>query len=185
MKQQLKNRLKAKLKELEERKEKWRQTRDEDIEPGKEKGDEEKNKEDEKLRKELDELEPQEYMEFQLAYVIGRIDPGNDGFELLSHHLANVREGAWLAVGESTDVSLIAKLYQKGLKSNLPWFLHAAYRAIDNILINIETLGGETELNQLEVLLKELKENEKDKIHPGVKTRMEWTIESLRERVGQ
>lgn len=72
------------------------------MEPKKENRNEEKNKEDktQKPRKGLEQLEPREYMEFQLAYVISRLDPGNDGVELLSHHLANVRQGAWMGVGK-------------------------------------------------------------------------------------
>ena len=185
LKQQLKNRLKEKLKELEDRKEKWRQTRDKDIETIEEKGEEEKNKADEKLRKELMELEPREYMEFQLAYIISLIDPENDGATLLSHHLANVRQGAWMAVGKSRNVSFIERLYRLQKESNKPWARHAAYRAMDEILINLEALGDKTELNQLENLFKELNAKEGQDFHPVLYTRMEWTIRFLKERVGQ
>jgi hypothetical protein len=64
-----------------------------------------------------------------------------------------------------------------------PWFIHAAYRAFDHILINIDAFGGKEELEQLEALLKNLSEKEGKDFHEGVQTRMKWTIERLKERV--
>ena len=163
---------------MEERKARWRKTRDEET-------DGYTKEQTEAWQARLKNLEPDEPMEFEFAFALSRIDPGEEGIKLLSHHLANVRQGAWMGVGKSRNVSLIERLYWLRKESNKPWGRHAAYRAIDHILINIETLGGETELNQLEVLLKELNAKEGQNIHPGVKTRMEWTIECLRERVGE
>jgi hypothetical protein len=71
------------------------------------------------------------------------------------------------------------------VKSNLPWFHHAAYRAMDEILINLEAPEGKTGLDQLKDLFKELKAKEGPNIHPSVYTRMEWTVRFLKERVGR
>jgi HEAT repeat protein len=171
---QLITRLKDKLKRLEERKAKWRKIRDENTDSYKE----EKMKD---WNKRLKEVEPNEPLEFELAFTLSRIDPENEGIELLGHHLANVREGAWMGLGKSRDVALIEELYWKRKQSDIPWFIHAAYRAIDHILINIDAFGGEEELNRLETLYKNLSEKEGKDFHEGVQTRMEWTIDRLRE----
>jgi HEAT repeat protein len=175
---QLKSRLYDKLKVLEKRKAKWRKIRDESTE------DYNQEQMDE-WRSRLKEVEPREPLEFEHAFALSRIDPENEGIKLLGHHLANVREGAWMGVGKSGKVSLVEKLYWKRKQSDTPWFRHAAYRAIDHILINIEAFGGKEELNDLKALLNKLKEKEGDKIHEGVHSRMEWTIERLKERVNQ
>jgi hypothetical protein len=62
-----------------------------------------------------------------------------------------------------------------------PWFSHAVYRAIDHILMNIEAFGGQDELTRLETLYKNLSEKEGKDFQEGVQTRMEWTIERLKE----
>jgi HEAT repeat protein len=173
---QLKSRLNDKLEGLEKQKAKWRKIRDEETE------DYNQEQTDE-WRSRLKKVEPNEPLEFELAFALSRIDPGNEGVELLGHHLANVREGAWMGLGKSGKVSLIEELYWKRKDSDLPWFIHAAYRAIDHILINIDAFGGEKELKQLEALYKNLSEKEGKDFHEGVQTRMEWTIERLRERV--
>jgi hypothetical protein len=131
----------------------------------------------------LKEVEPKEPLEFELAFALSRIDPENEGIKLLGHHLANVREGAWMGLGKSKSVSIIEKLYWQRKESKTPWFIHAAYRAIDHILINIDAFGKKEELEQLEALFKKLSEKEGENFHPGVHTRIEWTIERLRERV--
>ncbi|MGD2089186.1 MAG: HEAT repeat domain-containing protein [Candidatus Aminicenantes bacterium] len=173
---QLKFRLNDKLKGLEKRKARWRQIRDESTE------DYNQEQMDE-WRSRLKEVEPREPLEFELAFALSRIDPVNEGIKLLGHHLANVREGAWMGLGKSRSTSLIEKLYWKRKESKIPWFRHAAYRAIDHILINIEAFGGKEELNRLETLYKNLSEKEGKDFHEGVQTRMEWTIERLKERV--
>jgi len=59
-----------------------------------------------------------------------------------------------MALGRSRDVSLIEKLYGQRKQSEIPWFIHAAYRAIDHILMNIEAFGGKEELKRLQALYK-------------------------------
>ena len=120
-------------------------------------------------------------MEFELAFALSRIDPVNEGIKLLGHHLANVRQGAWQGLGKCRDVSLIETLYRQRKHSDVPWFIHASYRAIDYILMNIEAFGGQEELNRLKSLYKKLSAQEGENFHEGVETRMEWTIERLKE----
>jgi len=172
--QRLKKRLKEILKKLEQKKSKWRNVRDENNESY-------DQKEMEAWRKRLKEVEPNEPLEFELGFALSRIAPLNEGVELLAHHLANVREGTWVGLGKSGNISLIEKLYWKRKESKIPWFIHAAYRAIDHILINIEAFGGKEELTRLEALYKNLSEKEGKDFHEGVQTRMEWTIDRLRE----
>ncbi len=174
----LRNRLKArlndKLKVLEERKARWRKIRDENTDSY----NEEKRND---WNQRLEEVEPNEPLEFELAFALSRIDPFHEGTKFLGHPFANVREGAWLGIGKSRDVSQIEELYWKRKQSDVPWFIHAAYRAIDHILMNIEAFGGKDELNRLESLYKKLSAEEGKNFHEGVQTRMEWTIERLRE----
>jgi HEAT repeat protein len=173
---QLKSRLNDKLKGLEKRKARWRKIRDENTEDyNQEQMDEWRNR--------LKEVEPKEPLEFELAFSLSRIAPEKEGVELLGHHLANVREAAWMGMGKSRNVSLIEELYWKRKQSDIPWFIHAAYRAIDHILINIDAFGKKEELEQLEALFQKLSEKEGENFHPGVHTRMEWTIDRLKERV--
>jgi hypothetical protein len=63
-----------------------------------------------------------------------------------------------MGLGKSRKVSLIEELYWQRKQSDIPWFIHAAYRAIDHILMNIEAFGGKEELNRLEALYKKLSE---------------------------
>jgi len=88
-----------------------------------------------------------------------------------------------MGLGKSTSVSIIEKLYWQRKESKIPWFIPAAYPAIDHILINIDAFGGKEELNRLEALYKNLSEKEGKEFHEGVQTRMKWTIERLKERV--
>jgi HEAT repeat protein len=172
----LKKKLKEQLKQQEDRKKKWRQIRDEDTESY-------NDQEMQLWRKRLEEVKPREYMEFHVAYALSRMDPQKEGVELLGHHLANVREGALMGFGSNNNVSLLEKLYRLRKESDKPWFRHDAYRTIDDILLNIETFGEKKEFDELKNLFKQLQEKEGKNLHPGVKTRMEWTIDRLRERV--
>ena len=116
--------------------------------------------------------------ETELGYAIAQIDPEKAGIELLFHDLANVRKGAWLAIGKTGKVEIVKTLIEKRRNSK-PYqahFRHAAYRAIDNSLMIIERLGGEEELRVLHKLFKAVK-------HAGIKARLEWTILFLEQRI--
>ena len=121
-------------------------------------------------------------MEFSLGYTLSRLSPEEMGGALLSHNLAHVREGAWMGVGQSGEVSLIKKLYALRKTSDEVWFRYAAYRAIDLLLINIEAAGDEAELREPENALNELRVSEGKTLHPAVESRIEWTIARLTER---
>jgi HEAT repeat protein len=177
---QLKNDLKKRLKKLEDRKAGWRKIRDENTDAF---SKEEHQQKMDEWRNRLKEVEPRELMEFQLAYAISRIDPENEGIDLLSHDLANVREGAWMGIGTSKSVSLIEKLYRMRKESDIPWFRHAAYRAIDHILIEIEAFGKKKELKKVETLFNKLTEEEGKNFHKGVQTRMQWAVDRLKDSI--
>ncbi len=133
--------------------------------------------ETEKWAKQLKAAEPQRYWAFPLAQAIARIDPNGKGFELLSHDLADVRAGAWTGLSQVGDVKLLEKLHAKRLASKEPLFRHAAYRAIDLLLLR---LGGSThpqDLTDLQDFYEQVKDEE------GVGTRVEWTVSRLKERL--
>jgi len=90
-----------------------------------------------------------------------------------------------IGFGINTDVSLLEKLYWKWKETDKPWFRHAAYLAINGILLNIESIGKQKEFYALQSLFERLKEREGENFHPGVQTRMEWTIARLKERTGK
>jgi HEAT repeat protein len=124
-----------------------------------------------------------EHLEFQLAYVISRLDK-EKGCELLSNDLANVRHGASMALGRSEDAELVTELYRIINDNNRPWIRNSAYRALDMMLTNIEDTGGQKELTELDGFLKKYLNKTGDKnIRQAVKTRTEWTIDRLTAKV--
>jgi len=56
---------------------------------------------------------------------------------------------------------------------------------MDQLLLNIESIGKQKEFDDLQSLFNRLQEREGKNLHPGVKTRMEWTIARLKERAGK
>jgi len=159
------------LKALEDRKAEWRKLRDENT-------DSYTEPQTEDWRKRLESVKPKAYLECELAYAISRIAPDTEGIKLLNHDLAAVREGAWLGIGKVGTVDLLKKLYEERRRKNItPWFKHAAYRAIDHVLIHFEAFGNTKDADELEKFLAEVTEKEE----PGVHTRTKWTMERLRE----
>ncbi len=106
---------------------------------------------------------------FVLADALARIDPQGQGFTLLSHDLADVRQGAWLGLGSVGTVELIKALDEKRTTSRDPLFRQAAYRAIDAMLTQVEARGGTKERTTLERWLPTLQQK------PDVYARVEWT----------
>ena len=163
--------LKARLEKERKRKAEWREIRDENTESY--------TKEQIKdWRNRLEKVKPRTYLEIELAHAISRIAPGTQGVKLLSHDLAAAREGAWMGLGKAGTVPLIQKLHTERKKGGTPWFRHAAYRAIDHILINIQAFGGKQELEQLETFFPEISKEQSI----GVHTRVKWTIDRLKDR---
>ncbi|MCP4110565.1 MAG: hypothetical protein GY749_34425 [Desulfobacteraceae bacterium] len=70
---------------------------------------------------------------------------------------------------------LIEKIYKKRQNSKQPWFKHAAYRAIDEMLIHIELHGNEQHKKALEEFSETVGNRETD----GVYTRVMWTVDQL------
>ena len=133
-------------------------------------------------------------MAFELAYTIARIDPNPSGLRLLDHDLADVRQGAWQGLGRVGSVDLIEKLRQKLNTDNRSWFQklwgsanpffrHAAYQAIDHILLRLEAEGDAQDLERLKSLVPgpvdapcQQKESLEEQ---GICRRVKWTIAQL------
>jgi HEAT repeat protein len=116
----------------------------------------------------------QSQWETTLGYAIAQINPENSGIKLLYHELAEVRKGAWLAIGRAGNINIVKALVEKRGESQ-PYqahFRHAAYRAIDKSLITIEVKGNEQDLKTLKAWFPTIE-------HPGIKDRVEWTIYQL------
>ena len=134
-------------------------------------------------------------MAFELAYNIARIDPNPSGLRLLDHDLADVRHGAWQGLGRVGSVALIEDLRQKLKTDNRSWFQklwgsanpflrHAAYQAIDHILLRLEAEGiNSKDLERLKSLVPgpvdapcQQKESLEEQ---GLCRRVQWTIAQL------
>jgi HEAT repeat protein len=131
---------------------------------------------------------------FELAYNIARIDPDQSGLRLLDHDLAGVRQGAWQGLGKVGSVALIEKLRQKLKTSDQSWlqklwgspnpvFRHAAYRAIDHILLRLEAEGNWQDLERLKRLVPgqvgALCQQKESPEEQGICRRVQWTIAQL------
>ncbi len=173
----------------EARRKQWRNIReDEDTSAFKQEQTDEHKEQMKNWRKRLQAVAPQTYLEFNLGYAIAQIDPQKVGLDLLSHDLANVRQGAWLGLAKlplatkrpfklqdgADAVIFLERLYNERRASKHPLFRHAAYRAIDEMLVTIAAYGDPTTQAVLEVFLK------KD-MDPAVQTRVAWTIARLNE----
>ena len=156
----------------EERKGEWRKIRDENTDSYTE---DQKND----WHKRLEYVSPRQHFECEIAYAISRIAPDTEGIKLLNHDLAAVREGACLGIGKVGTIELLKKLYEERRRKDItPWFRHAAYRAIDHVLIHLEAFGKDKDADEFEKFLSEV--SEKDE--PGVHTRTKWTMDRLREQ---
>jgi HEAT repeat protein len=122
----------------------------------------------------------QSQWETDLGYAIAQIDPESSGIALLKHELAQVRKGAWLAIGKVGKVNIINELVTQRRESEpeQAHFRHAAYQAIDNALMTIEMQGNSQDLLYLKKLFKTVKQ-------AGIKDRMNWTILSLKQRINE
>ena len=74
-------------------------------------------------------------------------------------------------------MNLLKRLHAKRLTSKEPLFRHAAYRAIDLLLIRLEGSKNPQDLTDLQDFYEQVKNEE------GVGTRVEWTVSRLKERL--
>jgi hypothetical protein len=162
--------LSDRLAQLEKQYREWRRIRDA------ERPDFSKEESD-KWTEQLKAAEPQRYWAFPLAQASARIDPKDKGFELLSHDLADVRAGAWTGFSQVGDVNRLKRLHTKCLTSKEPLFRHAAYRAIDLLLLRLGSSANPQYLADLQNFYEQVKHEK------GVGTRVEWTVSQLRERM--
>jgi hypothetical protein len=175
-KDRLLKKLKRCLTEIDTRKMEWRRIRDENTERY-------NDTQMKAWQTKLEEKKPEERLEYEIAYTIALIDPKSEGINLLGHNLAKVREAARTGLGETHDIALMEEIYKKRRESDLPWLWDAAYRAIDKMLEKIEEIGDKKECAPLEALYNKLVKRDGKNIHPGIKSRMKWTIDRLKERI--
>jgi hypothetical protein len=131
---------------------------------------------------------------FELAYTIARIDPNQSGVRLLDHDRSDVRQGGWQGLGKVGSVALIEDLRQKLKTSNQSWFQqlwgstnpffrHAAYQAIDHMLLRLEAEGDAQDLERLESLasgsVDALCQPKASLEEQGICRRLQWTITQL------
>jgi len=127
---------------------------------------------------ESDQVVLKTYLESPLAFAIAKLNT-EAGIQLLSHNIANVRKGAALGLGMMGSVELLQQLYQQhqritSTKITQVFKRQAFYRAIDNVLIKLELRGTEQEWQQLKAF-----HQYAGITHPGIKERVEWTIDQL------
>lgn len=162
------------LKKYEKQKRTWRKFRDTWLESFTE-------KEEKAWMEKFQNLKPKQYLEFELGHAISRID-AKSGIELLEHDIAGVRKGAWTGLGETGAAPLVMEIYEKRKQERetrkKPWFIDAAYRAIDKSLIRIEHFGTKEDLEKLEKFLPTVENRDTDAVY----TRVEWTVDRLREK---
>ena len=81
-----------------------------------------------------------------------------------------------MGLGTVGTVALVERLQQQRIDNAYPIFRHAAYRAIDHILMNLEINGKPEDLEKLRTFYRAVKDQKDQK---GVSTRVEWTIREL------
>jgi HEAT repeat protein len=144
---------------------------------------------------ELEKVQLARQLAFELAYNIARIDPKERGVSLLAHDLADVRQGAWQGLGRVGDVDLIVTLHGKLQASDHsvfqrlwdpanPFFRHAAYQAIDQMLLRLEATKDvkEADVEKLQQLVGGDGEGLCQQARPeerGICRRVNWTITQL------
>ena len=161
--------LSKRLKEIEGQYREWRRIRDSERPDF----SEEQGKQ---WAEQLKAAEPQRFSAFPIAQAIARIDPNGKGFSLLSHDLADVRAGAWTGLSQAGNVKLLERLHAEHQASREPLFRHAAYRAIDLLLIRLGGNRKPQDRTDLEAFYNQVKDVE------GVGERVEWTLNQLKER---
>lgn len=126
---------------------------------------------------------------FQCAFDLSKREP-NEGKKLLMHNLFDVREAAAMGMASSTKLKVrdIKDLEQQWLVTKDPIRHNAIFRAIDLGLLNIEAVGQDpelAELNQYLAELKELKPFDDEAEHPSqasIFPRVDWTQAQLQWR---
>ncbi|MDD5394079.1 MAG: HEAT repeat domain-containing protein [Thiothrix sp.] len=121
---------------------------------------------------------------FDSAYALSRLDP-EIGKELLTHNLADVRQGAYMGFAMKANIQQLRELDQaREVHRNDPVFQYSAFRAIDIGLSRLEILGNNPRDGEKDKELKELRAWQSDiegrKMPEGdpddeVLERLQWT----------
>ncbi|MCP4698356.1 MAG: HEAT repeat domain-containing protein, partial [Gammaproteobacteria bacterium] len=116
--------------------------------------------------------------EFQLSYGLVRLDPQQQAVTLLAHPLRQVRRGAAQGVSEVRDAALLRKIERARRDSKDQIFRHAAFRAIDKGLLQIQQADKREVLALLQSWQAETQ-------NFAVRDRLEWTIGWVEYRVAK
>lgn len=149
--------------------------------------DERRGKSEEELPDDPPEERPNEYLTFELAFTLSHLAGEKTGLELLAHPLADVRGGAALGLGTLGTPTLIQRLQELRTGQEPPWVVHAAYRAIDHVLVHLELTGEPQDLAALREMLDDLGADTEDNedANNGLRDRLRWTVRELGARIGQ
>jgi HEAT repeat protein len=119
---------------------------------------------------------------FDYAYALTRLDP-DIGKKLLTHNLADVRQGAYMGFAMRANIKKLRELdEEREARRDDPVFRHEAFRSIDIGLHRLEILGNnhddDKELKELSAWQHELEKQPrttKDDPDDEVLERLQWT----------
>jgi len=130
-----------------------------------------------------------DYLVYQYAYTIARIDSQNAGIALLNHPLYAAREAAIQALADQASGVLATKLVAdlqaftpEDLPSPRPY---AAYRALDLLLQQVEFSGNQDDLAALSKLVEVEVELPMTTQQQAVNERLSWTVAELKARLDE
>ena len=115
---------------------------------------------------------------YELGYCVARLAP-NQGLELLSHDLVDVRLGAAAGLGSLADAALLERLFVLHEDAKLPLFRSSAYRAISHTLDFMEASGAGDQLKRLTALVTATAADEEREESDALRIRVEWAIAQL------
>ncbi|VFN03391.1 MAG: HEAT repeat-containing protein [Candidatus Kentron sp. G] len=123
------------------------------------------------------------YWAFELAFNRARIDPAGRGLDMLRSPLADVHWGAWMGIGMEGSTELLQRVFDAWRESKEPLFRQAAYKAMNEILVHLELVGGPKERQALQAFVPAMGQIPIAG-RVGVCTRVDWTLSKLAQRDG-
>jgi HEAT repeat protein len=154
--------LKDQLKQLEQDKQALHQLR-------------EKENLNEEQQQRFQQLQEQSYLETEVAYSIAKLDPTNEGINLLEHPFLEVRNGAILGIGHFANLNIFKALLNHFQKTTKPIFRLSLYRAMDVSLLTLETEHNDKD--PLQTIHDSLPNSSPQ--HHALKQRLLWTINEI------
>lgn len=118
---------------------------------------------------------------FDYGYAISRLDPER-GMKLLTHNLAEVRQGAYTGFAMKANIQWLKKLdAAREVRYDDPIFCYETFHAIDLGLRRLEIIGKPKEIAELQAWLTEIKGRQTPINDPDdeVYERIEWTTKMM------